>query len=372
VAGDFAPHGGMDRANLELARFLAADRPVHLITHRAADELKTLSNVVVHRVLRPLEKHFLGQPLLARAGRRWASHLRQKEYRVIVNGGNCQWPDANWVHYIHAAYRPDVSSSRFRRIKAWAERPVHLRVERAAVRAARVVVCNSNVTRRDAIEKLGVEPHRAVTVYYGTDARMFRPASTDERSTLRARLGWPEAQPVVLFVGALGDRRKGFDVLFSAWRTLCGEASWDATLAVVGRGAELPAWKARVAAAGLTERIRFLGFRDDVPDLLRAADALVHPARYEAYGLGVHEALCCGIPAIVSATAGVGERYPPELADLLLTDSESPGELAGRLRNWRAKREFLTAGVRPLADELRSRTWADMARDIRDAVLGVP
>ena len=51
----------------------------------------------------------------------------------------------------------------------------------------------------------------------------------------------------------------------------------------------------------------------DVPNLLRAADCLVAPTRYEAYGLGVHEALCCGLPGIVSADAGVAERYSPEL-----------------------------------------------------------
>ncbi|MDK2408772.1 glycosyltransferase [Aphanizomenon sp. PH219] len=54
--------------------------------------------------------------------------------------------------------------------------------------------------------------------------------------------------------------------------------------------------------------INFLGFRADVPNLLRAADCLVAPTRYEAYDLGVHEALCCGLPAIVSADAGVDER----------------------------------------------------------------
>ena len=66
--------------------------------------------------------------------------------------------------------------------------------------------------------------------------------------------------------------------------------------------------------------------------------------------------------------AGVAERYPAELTDLILTDPEDPGELADRLRYWRANADLLTDRVRPFADELRRRTWADMARDIHDLI----
>ena len=75
----------------------------------------------------------------------------------------------------------------------------------------------------------------------------------------------------------------------------------DADLIVVGQGAELPAWRHRAGEAGIGARIRFAGFRTDVPQIMAALDALVHPARYEAYGLSVREALCRGVPAIVSA-----------------------------------------------------------------------
>jgi glycosyltransferase involved in cell wall biosynthesis len=367
VAGDFAPHGGMDRANHALAAFLAGEGdPVELVTHRASADLAALPGLTVRRVPRPLGSHFLGGWWLSLAGR---SRARSAGARVVVNGGNCAFPDANWVHYVHAAYRPELPASRLRRWKSRLERPLNLRAERAAVRAARVVVCNSQRTRRDVIERLCVPPERTVTVYYGCDPARFRPASPAERDALRERLGWLADRPVVLFIGALGDRRKGFDTLFEAWRLLCREPQWDALLAVVGRGAELPLWERRTADAGLADRVRFLGFREDVPDLVRAADALAHPARYEAYGLGVHEALCCGLPAIVSASAGVAERYPAALSDLLLTDPDSATELADRLRHWRANREAFADRVRPLADNLRVRTWADMARDIRDTIL---
>jgi glycosyltransferase involved in cell wall biosynthesis len=373
VAGDFAPHGGMDRANYALACFLAsAGDAVELVTHRAAPELAALPGVSLRQVHRPLGSHFLGGWGLSRAGKAAARLARAAGGRVIVNGGNCVFPDVNWVHYVHAAYRPDSPRGWLRGLKGRLARPLDLRAERAALREARVVVCNSRRTARDVVELVGVAEARVRVVYLGTDPARFPVVTPAARSEARDRLGWPQDRPVVLFIGALGDARKGFDTLYAAWRELCRDPRWDANLAVVGAGAALAGWRSQAAADALAGRIGFLGFRTDVPEILAASDVLVHPARYEPYGMGVHEALCSGLPAIVSAASGVSERYPADLAELILADPEDAGELAARLRHWRANPESLALCVRPLADELRSRTWAEMARELRDTVLGVP
>ena len=89
VAGDFTPLGGMDRANHALAMHLAADRreDVHLVGHRAWDDLTAQPNVRLHRIWRPLGSHALGRPLLAALGRRRVGSLARNGARVIVNGG---------------------------------------------------------------------------------------------------------------------------------------------------------------------------------------------------------------------------------------------------------------------------------------------
>jgi glycosyltransferase involved in cell wall biosynthesis len=119
----------------------------------------------------------------------------------------------------------------------------------------------------------------------------------------------------------------------------------------------------------LSDRIQFLGFRADVPDLLRASDCLIAPTRYEAYGLGVHEALCCGIPAIVTATAGVAERYTKGLTDLLLTDANNVSHLIDKLYHWQSHqnryRQILHKQVVP---QLHRETWDYMAQQIVHAV----
>jgi glycosyltransferase involved in cell wall biosynthesis len=236
--------------------------------------------------------------------------------------------------------------------------------ERHALRRARLVIANSQRTRADLIERVDVDARRIRVIYYGIDAAQFRAPSPGERDATRAELGWPGTRPVVLFVGGLGDRRKGFDTLFDAWIVLAREKNVEALLVVIGQGSQLAEWRRRAAAAGLSDCITFLGFREDVPRLMRAADALVSPTRYEAYGLGVHEALCCGLPALVSADAGVAEQYPPELSALLLPDADDPDDLADRLEACIGGQAAPHRAMEAFAARLQSRSWDDMAGDI--------
>ena len=373
VSGDFTPLGGMDRANHGLARYLAGTlgAEVHLVTHRAWDDLAALPDLEVRPVPRPWGSHLLGMPLLDRAGRREARRLAPTGARVVVNGGNCAWGDINWVHYVHAAWTPLAAGGPARRAKAALAHRYALATERDCLRRARLVVANSDRTRDDLIRLLGVPAGRVHRVYYGSDPGQFRPPTEPERSEARGRLGWADDRPVVAFVGALGDRRKGFDTLLAAWRELAAGSGWDARLAVVGSGASLPAWRARATAWGLGDSVQFLGFREDVPAILAASDVLVSPARYEAYGLNVHEALCSGLPALASASSGVAERYPTGLRGLLLPGPDDPADLAARLRAWRADRAGYRLAVEALGRTLRERTWDHCAAEIVALAEGV-
>jgi glycosyltransferase involved in cell wall biosynthesis len=244
-----------------------------------------------------------------------------------------------------------------------------LAAERRALRAAHLVICNSRRTRDDVIERVGVDPSKVEVVYYGGDPVRLSPPGAEEREAARAVLGQPPDRPLVGFIGALGDRRKAFDTVFAAWSELCRCRDWHADLIVVGDGAERPAWEQRARAQGMADRIRFAGFRTDVPRILAALDALVHPARYEAYGLSVREALCRGVPALVSASAGVAEEYPPDLGELLIQDPDNPGELRHRLWAWGRDIDRLRERTQPLSERLRRHTWDAMAGQIAELVV---
>jgi len=369
ITGDFVRTGGMDMPNFALAKRLAdCGVSVQLVAFRVADELNEYENVRWFKVPKPLRSYSLGLPLLDYVGRRVAQKCLAEGGRVIVNGGNCQVGDVNWVHYVHAAYQASAPSSPMQRAQYALRHRWNVEQERSALRKARIIIANSERTRRDLTQRVGVQNSRIRTVYYGIDPDRFFPPSDERWRDLRVRYAFPD-RPQVAFVGALGDRRKGFDTLFAAWSALCRDPAWDCDLVVIGHGAELPSWQRRAEAEGMQSRVRFLGFRGDVPDVLAACDALVAPTRYEAYGLGVQEALCTGLPALVSANAGVAERYPATLAEMLLDAPEDAAALEVSLRSWRKHHERLRSATRDLSVSLRKRTWHVMAEEVR-ALLG--
>jgi glycosyltransferase involved in cell wall biosynthesis len=373
VSGDFVKIGGMNQPNYELARYLADEGfETHLVGYRVADDLARHPGVTFHRVPKPGGSYFLSQPLMNRLGRRWARALAAADGRVIVNGACCDWDDVNWVHHVQAVFAPQVTGGWARRLKNRAQRRVDLAAERRIVPHAKLAVTDTERMKRDIVQRLGFPAERAHAVYLGIDPALFRPPTADERAAARARIGAVHSasareRPLVAFIGALGDTRKGFDTLFGAWATLCAEQAWDADLVVVAMGGELPAWKARAASAGIAPRIRFLGFdRDDtfVARVLWGCDALVLPSRYEGYGRPVQEALCCGIPALVSRASGIAEQYPAELRELIIPDAEDVTDLASRLIRWRTAADAWREKIRPFSAALREHTWRRMAEQI--------
>jgi glycosyltransferase involved in cell wall biosynthesis len=373
VSGDFVKAGGMNQPNYELARYLANEGfETHLVGYRVADDLARQPGVTFHRVPKVAGSYFLSQPLMNRVGRRWARAIAASDGSVIVNGAACDWNDINWVHHVQAVLAPEVTVGWARRLKYRAQRQADLAAERRIVPRAKLAITTTEHVKRDLIERLGFPAERAHVVYLGIEPALFRPPTGEERAAARAHIdaGCTDSAlkgPLVAFVGALGDTRKGFDTLFNAWAMLCAEPGWDADLVAVATGGELPAWKARAQGAGIASRIRFLGFdRDDafIARVLWGCDALVLPSRYEGYGRPVQEALCCGLPALVSRASGIAEQYPAALAELIIPEADDATDLAARLARWRNTADSWRDKIRPFSAVLREHTWSRMAEQI--------
>jgi glycosyltransferase involved in cell wall biosynthesis len=287
--------------------------------------------------------------------------LASQDLCSLANGGNADLGDLNWVHYVHAAFEPPAC--RPGQPAACRAEPQALRRRRATgalTRAARDL--QQQPTADDVVKLVGVARDRMRVVYCGlipTSSAVSMPPSAPPSgacSVCRPR-------GLALFVGALGDRRKGFDTVFTRGARPAAARGGTSIPLVASTGLELEAWKARAARELPEGRIRFLGFRRDMPAVFAACDLLIHPARYEAYGLAVHEAICRGLPALVSATAGVAERTSADLDQLLLQDPASATELAGAWAAWRGD-DGVAERVAEFAARLRARTRDHMAREI--------
>lgn len=364
ICGGFHTLGGMDRANLALAETLVGQgRRVFLVGHQIEPNLANHQLVTATMVARPFNSILLGERALRSTGRRIASEVTSKwpDARVLVNGGNCDWPDINWVHSVHHAWpRLDEGAPLWFRAKSTVNKLKARHDERRALREAKLVITNSERTRRDVIA-LGVASEQLQVKYLGSDTS-WKPATETEKHNARRSLGLPSDASVVSFVGALGyDRNKGFDTLLAAWQQAQIINSY---LLVAGGGRGFEYWEARARESGKADRIRLLGFTSRVSEVYAASDLLVSPVRYEAFGLNVQEAICRGIPSIVSESAGVAELYPPSLRRYLLPDREDSKSLAALLSSTLLNLDSARNEFAPLADQIRRRTWRCMAEEI--------
>ncbi len=121
------------------------------------------------------------------------------------------------------------------------------------------------------------------------------------RRETRKQLGLGDEQKCFLALGS-GYKTKGVDRSIRALHTLC-EQGMDGVLLVVGDD-KREQFVRQADKLGLNERVRFLGGRDDVPDLLQAADVLLHPAYKENTGNALLEAMIAGLPVVTSGVCG--------------------------------------------------------------------
>jgi glycosyltransferase involved in cell wall biosynthesis len=145
---------------------------------------------------------------------------------------------------------------------------------------------------------------RAVPVGNGRDPARFHP-NLAARARVRQALGVPEAQVVIVIVSRLV-RHKGYPELLAAMRAVPGAELW-----VVGErlpsdhGTDL---EALFEASGLGPRLRRLGYRADVADVLAAADIFTLPSHFEGLPMSVIEAMLTGLPVVATAIRGPREQ----------------------------------------------------------------
>lgn len=203
---------------------------------------------------------------------------------------------ANWLGGMAArlAGRPAISTRRMdRRVKRnWRTRWIYGSLVR------RTAAISPAVERR--LHAAGVPPERTRLIWSSIDPAALAP--TKSRESVRAELDVAPDEVLLLAAGALVPR-KGLDVLLEALPRL----SANVRLCIAGEGPEREALEARAAANPVEGRVRLLGRREDLPDLLAACDLFVMPSRAEGLGIAALEAMAAGRAVVASRVGGLGE-----------------------------------------------------------------
>jgi glycosyltransferase involved in cell wall biosynthesis len=170
--------------------------------------------------------------------------------------------------------------------------------------------------------KLGIDESRVFTIPRGVDTDLFQPGAGDKR--LKDKLGIKEDDRVILNVGRL-DRVKGVDYLIlAAKRVLSSHDRADRIKFLIVGGGSLRKRYEKLARP-FSENIVFLGFRNDVPQLMNIAHLFVLPSLSEGAANVAMEASASGLPVVATAVGEVPQIVADGETGLLVSPKDIDG-----------------------------------------------
>ena len=215
--------------------------------------------------------------------------------------------------------------------------------------ADRLVVVNTEVERM--LRDLGLPEERIIRIPNAVDTSRFHPASVEQSTAARKRLGLSSQKMVCLYVGRLA-QYKSVDLLLRAWSLLPADIHAHAHLLLVGDGPERTNLARMVVSLGIRESVLMVGMQEAVRDYYWAADIFVLPSETEGLSNALLEAMACGLPAVASSAGGA-----PDLIE---------EGINGKL--------FQSGNHRQLAEKLNEivsirNRWAEMGAQARQTVM---
>ena len=194
-------------------------------------------------------------------------------------------------------------------------------LNRALFRRISRIVAVSNAVRDDIVRTNPMSfPDKVVTIYNGIDVEPYTDCSLT-REQARIRLGLPEKDAFVYgTVGRLVET-KGQRILLEAFAKVY-EKYPESWLVIAGKGRLESELRALAIELNIHKRVLFLGYRTDIPEILKAYDVFVFPSIAEGLPGALLEAMATGIPVIASRVGGVPEILNnPELGMMISPSS---------------------------------------------------
>jgi glycosyltransferase involved in cell wall biosynthesis len=228
-------------------------------------------------------------------------------------------------------------------------------VLRATDRLSAATVVNSEEVAGAHLGRGLLKPGRFEVIPNAVEVNEFD-YSQDERGKTREDLGFGPTAFVWLAAGRLWPQ-KDFGTLIAAFAKSSATFP-DSVLMIAGEGPERESLMAEAAKLSVAERVRFLGYRGDIPRLMGAADALALSSAWEGVPNVVLEALASRLPVVATGVGGVAEILPAEMRPYLSPPGD-PDSLADAMTRLMA------------LDRSERRRLADRGREVVESRFGL-
>lgn len=354
-----ATGGGAERYSIALVEQLAARHEIHVFAQHIAH---SWPGVTYHQVSQPLSRpRWLNQLSYATATW-WAT---RKGFDVVHSHENTWHGQVQTVHVLPVKYNLLHGLTGWRRALRWLNIVTSLRLlvyfalehSRFSLGKLRAIVVTSNTLVPQMLEAYPACASAIQVVTPGVD-RVWGVPTPSQKSEARRTLGLPETGFCILFVGN-DYRKKGLATLIQALQQL----PEPCYVAVVGNPAQIPIFKTQAKAAGLDQRVFFLGSLPDVTPAYQAADGLAHPTQEDTFAMVVLEAMAHGLPVVVSSEryCGIAGLLTHETNALVLDDPLNDHTLTATLGRLLQDGALVGRLSNAALDFARQHQWATLA-----------
>ncbi len=201
---------------------------------------------------------------------------------------------------------------------------------------AAAVIAVSNATADCLVKKAGIDRNKIRVIHNAVDLDRFQPDNRKRRQ-MREKLSIAVGDTVIGFAGRLA-LIKGVDLLIEAF-SLIEKKSERFVLVIAGDGPARKKLESMAKNLGIDEKVRFLGFVDNVAEVMNAFDIAVVPSRQESFGLTAIEFMSMSIPLVCSGVEGLAE-IAVDGENALVTDPNTPEEIANCIKRIAGDRDL--------------------------------
>lgn len=306
-------NGGLETRLLNYIRYFAEARhQVTVVVCKVDASIELPEGTVVRQVRlkwvpKPLRLFFLDRAL--------ADIIHPSEFDLSISMGRTSHQDMVVCPGTHLGYLRALGR------KVWSPMDwLNMYMDRLAYSRSKVILAASEMMAGEMQQLYGVSRSKIQVLNPPTDVQRFHPSGKSQKMLWRKRHGFSEHHRSLLLL-TTGNRLKGYAFALEVMRTLVNEPIELVVAGMSPMATDLP-------------NVRFIGYAEKPEELYWAADALIVPSLYEAFGQVVTESLCCGTPVIASHMVGA--------KDVLTADSGRVMEGTDPMRWAEAIRELLS------------------------------
>lgn len=216
---------------------------------------------------------------------------------------------------------PPVVYRRIGMTPTWMAGPLRKRAHGFIIRRTPMAVAVAEAAAQELTDEFGVERSSIELIGNAVDERRIQ--SSADSLDVKSGLGLDDGARIVLFAGALTDEKDPLELINVA-RRVCDELP-KATFVFAGEGPLSDELTSAVSAAGLGDKIKLVGSRSDLPDLMVASDALVMTSRTEGIPGVAIEAGLSRLPVVAYGVGGIPEVVVDEITGLLSAHGDARG-----------------------------------------------